>query len=87
MNAISANRPLLWAVSGGLLAALLPFAIEPLGDLLGVVPLGAFEWAVVAGFCIAVLAVVELAKAAANAGSADALAGPAGGIAGPTGRM
>lgn len=66
MNPITANRPLMLAVAGGLLAAVLPFLIPALGDLLGVVPLSLLEWAVVAGFGIALLGVVELAKSIAD---------------------
>lgn len=63
MHPPTANKPLLVSVSIGFIAALLPFWIPDLGDLLGVVPLSLMEWGWVSGFAIAVLAFVEAAKA------------------------
>jgi len=63
MQPLTANKPLIWAVGAGLLTALLPFFIPRLGVLLGIVPLSPEEWAWVAGFSIALLAMVEAAKA------------------------
>jgi Ca2+-transporting ATPase len=62
MNPIRSNRPLLWAVGGGLFTTALPFAIPPLGALLEVVPLALGQCAAVLGFALLLVAVVELAK-------------------------
>lgn len=65
MAPLRSNRPLLGAVSTGLLTAVVPFLLPPLGERLGVVPLGVRGWLLVTGFAAAVLAIVELAKVAA----------------------
>ncbi|CAN5123248.1 cation-transporting P-type ATPase [soil metagenome] len=64
MNPFS-NKPLLWAVGAGLFAATLPYWFPALGDLLGVVPLGMAQWALVVGFAVLLLVIVESAKAIA----------------------
>ncbi len=65
MNPLTANKPLLWAVGTGILTALLPFWIPSLGAVLEIVPLSLLEWSWVAGFALALLGIVELAKAVA----------------------
>lgn len=62
MTPVRANRPLLWSVLLGLATTALPFALPRLGGLLGVVPLSLLEWALVFGFALMLVAVVELAK-------------------------
>ncbi len=66
MNKLSANKPLIWAVSGGILTAILPFLIPGLGSLLGIVPLRLEEWLVVAGVAFGLLLMVEIAKWISN---------------------
>ena len=59
---LSANKPLVLAVVGGLITALLPFFVPALQRLLGIVPLNLEEWAVVGGVAISLLMAVEVAK-------------------------
>jgi len=66
MNPLSSNKPLVWAVSAGLLLAFLPFIAKPIRDLLGIVPLTYQQWALVAGVAVALLAVVEIGKSISN---------------------
>jgi len=63
MNPITANKPLIYAIVFGLLLAVLPFIITPLGSLLHVVPLAWQEWAIVFGFAVLLVLVVDGAKA------------------------
>ncbi len=63
MRPLRENKPLVGAVAGGLFLAAIPFLVPPLRDLLGIVPLSPVQWAVVAGMAIALLLVVEIAKA------------------------
>lgn len=63
MNPMTANKPLLAAMFGGVVMGLLPFLVAPLGSLLGVAPLSLGEWALVLGFSLFLLATVEAAKA------------------------
>ena len=63
MNPLTANKPLLWAVASGIVTALLPFWIPWLGAVLEIVPLSLAEWSWVAGFALALLVIVEAAKA------------------------
>ena len=66
MNKLSANKPLIWAVLGGLLTALIAFVIPGLRDLLGIVPLTLEELSWVIGAALSLLATVEVAKLIAN---------------------
>jgi len=66
MNKLSANKPLIWAVLGGLAMAVLPFLIPGLGNLLGLVPLTLIEWLEVAGVATGLLMVVEIGKWISN---------------------
>ncbi len=66
MNKVTTNKPLIWAVSAGLVTAVLPFFIPALGNLLGIVPLNWQEWLLVAGIALSLLGVVELGKWISN---------------------
>jgi len=61
-NPLSANKPLVVAVAGGLLLALLPFAVPGLRRVLGIIPLHVSDWLLVAGVSLSLLSVVELGK-------------------------
>ena len=63
MGPLSQNKALVAAVAGGLLMAILPFVVPAIGRALEVVPLSLAEWGLVAGIALALLAVVEVAKA------------------------
>lgn len=63
MNPITSNRPLIYAIFGGLLLAALPFVVEPIGSLLQVVELRWQEWGLVFGFAVTLLVIIEAAKA------------------------
>ena len=56
------NKPLVWAVAGGLALAVGAVVVPPVRRLLGVVPLSLGQWAVILGVALALLAVVEVAK-------------------------
>jgi len=66
MHKLSANMPLVWAVLAGLAMAVLPFLIQGLRDLLGLVQLTVWEWLEVAGIALGLLAVVEVGKWISN---------------------
>ena len=66
MNKLTANKPLIWAVIGGILTAIIAFLVPGLRDLLGIVPLTLQEWALVGGVALALLVVVEIGKAISN---------------------
>jgi Ca2+-transporting ATPase len=59
---LSRNKPLIWAVLGGLATVAIAFIVPGIRDLLGVVPLGLEEWMWVAGVALSLLAVVEIGK-------------------------
>jgi Ca2+-transporting ATPase len=59
---LSRNKPLIWAVAGGLLMAVIPFTIPWLRGLLGIVPLSWTEWLLVAGVAASLLIAVEIGK-------------------------
>ena len=59
---LSRNKPLIWAVLGGLATMAVAFIVPGIRDLLGIVPLGLEEWMWVAGVALALLAVVEIGK-------------------------
>ncbi len=62
------NKPLAWAVLGGLALAFGAVAIPPVRELLGVVPLRPVQWAAIMGVAFSLLAVVEVAKYLSNRG-------------------
>jgi Ca2+-transporting ATPase len=62
MPPLSQNKPLIWAVAAGILLAILPFVIPALGEVLGIVPLGLEQWALVFAVAGGLLMIVELAK-------------------------
>jgi Ca2+-transporting ATPase len=62
MNSLAKNKPLIWAVTGGLIIALSAFAFAPIRNLLGIVPLSLQQWIIVAGIALSLLLIVEIAK-------------------------
>lgn len=66
MNKLSDNKPLVWTVLLGLLTILIAFLIPGLRSALGLVTLSFAEWAMIIGFAISLMLVVEIAKAIAN---------------------
>jgi Ca2+-transporting ATPase len=65
-NPLSANKPLVWAVIGGLAMALLAFLVPGLRQVLGIVPLHVGDWLLVIGVALGLLAVVEMGKVLTN---------------------
>lgn len=59
---LTANKPLLVFVSLGFILALVPVLVPRLRTVLGVVPLGAGQWALVFGISLGLLTIVETAK-------------------------
>jgi Ca2+-transporting ATPase len=66
MTPLKQNKPLIWAVMGGIALAILPFLIPGLRNLLGIVPLTLGQWGLVAAIALGMLMVVELGKAISN---------------------
>jgi Ca2+-transporting ATPase len=66
VSPLSANKPLVWAVIGGLAMALLAFIVPGLRQVLGIVPLHIGDWLLVLGVALGLLAVVEVGKALTN---------------------
>jgi Ca2+-transporting ATPase len=60
------NPALVWTVLAGVATALVAFVIPGLRELLGIVPLTMAQWSLVAGIALLLLAIVEIAKLAAN---------------------
>ena len=60
---LSQNKPLIWAVLGGLAMVAIAFLIPGIRTLLGIVPLSLAEWALVAGIAVFLLTTVEVGKA------------------------
>ncbi len=60
---LSRNKPLIWAVLGGLAMVAIAFLIPGIRTLLGIVPLSLGEWALVTGVAVLLLATVEVGKA------------------------
>jgi P-type Ca2+ transporter type 2C len=71
MNPLTANPPLVYAVAGGIVMAVLPFLVPGLRGLLGLVPLTLGEWLEVAGIAMGLLLVVEVGKWISNRIHAD----------------
>jgi Ca2+-transporting ATPase len=63
MNKLTTNKPLIWAVVAGFLTIGIAFLIPGLRELLGIVPLSLQEWMWVIGIALALLVLVEIAKA------------------------
>jgi len=59
---LSANKPLVWTVAGGIGVALLPFVIPGLRKVLSIVPLNLGQSLQVAGVAVGLLMVVEIGK-------------------------
>ncbi len=66
MTPLSANKPLIVAVAGGVLLAILPFLIPGLRQALSIAPLHLDDWLLVVGVALGLLAVVEIGKAVSN---------------------
>ena len=66
MNRILDNKPLIWAVIGGLLVAVAAFIFNPIRNLLGIVPLSLQQWFVVTLIALSLLFTVEVAKFISN---------------------
>ncbi len=60
------NKTLVWTIAAGLATALIAFLIPGLREILGIVPLSALEWGVVAGVALILLMIVEVGKIIAN---------------------
>ncbi len=63
MTSLLNNKPLIFAVLGGLVLVALPFAVPGLRRLLGIVPLSWAQWGLIAGVAFALLLAVEIGKA------------------------
>jgi Ca2+-transporting ATPase len=63
---LSANKPLVAAVIGGLLVAIVAFLVPGLRQVLGIVPIHLEDWLLVAGVALGLLVVVEIGKAISN---------------------
>jgi Ca2+-transporting ATPase len=63
---LSANKPLVVAVLGGLATAIAAFLIPGLRKVLEIVPLHPVDWMLVVGVAVALLVVVEIGKATSN---------------------
>jgi Ca2+-transporting ATPase len=66
MNRLSENKPLVWAVLGGLLLVLIAFIVPGIRHLLGIVPLHPEQWLIVAGIASILLISVEIGKWISN---------------------
>ena len=62
MPSLKMNKPLIWAVGGGLLVAMIAFIIMPLRNLLGIVPLDLYQWFIIATIALTLLFTVEFGK-------------------------
>jgi len=62
MTPLMHNKPLIWAVIGGLALVVIAFAVPQLRHLLGIVPLSWDQWALISGVALALLMVVEIGK-------------------------
>ena len=61
-GSLKGNLPLVWAVAGGLLMAIIPFTIPVLRNLLDIVQLNFMDWIMVFGVALFNLTVVEVGK-------------------------
>jgi Ca2+-transporting ATPase len=62
MTPLSRNKPLIWAVLGGLALAVVALLVPGLQKLLDVTALSPSEWALVAGVAFSLLVIVEIGK-------------------------
>ncbi len=62
MNPLRVNKPLIWAVTSGLVLVLLPFFAPGLRQMLDIVPLHVEDWLLVGGVALGLLCVVEIGK-------------------------
>jgi Ca2+-transporting ATPase len=63
---LRANKPLVAAVLGGLLVAVVAFLVPGLREVLQIVPLHLVDWLLVMGVALGLLVVVEIGKAISN---------------------
>ncbi|MFM2106253.1 MAG: hypothetical protein RL338_1285 [Chloroflexota bacterium] len=75
MRPLGENKPLVGAIALGVAMTVVAFVVPPLRETLGLVPLEPLEWALVASFAVALLLVVELAKAVARRRAGDGASG------------
>lgn len=66
MRPLKENKPLIWAAIAGLLLVAIAFLIPGLRDLLGIVPLGLEQWALVIAVALGLLLIVETGKRISN---------------------
>jgi Ca2+-transporting ATPase len=59
---LSRNKPLVWAVIGGLLMVVIAFAIPAIRNALGIVPLTLQQWSWIAAIAFGLLFAVEIGK-------------------------
>ncbi len=62
MSPLSKNKPLIWAVIGGLLMVVIAFAFPGIRNLLGIVPLTLQQWSWIAAIAFGLLMAVEIGK-------------------------
>jgi Ca2+-transporting ATPase len=62
MSPLSKNKPLIWAVIGGLLMVVIAFAFPGIRNLLGIVPLTLQQWSWIAAIALGLLMAVEIGK-------------------------
>jgi len=66
MTPLRANKPLIAAVVGGVILAIVPFLVPGLRNALSIAPLHLDDWLIVAGVALGLLTVVEIGKAISN---------------------
>ena len=62
MGPLSRNKPLIWAVAGGLLMVAIAFFVPPVRHLLGIVPLTPMQWLQIFAIAFGLLVAVEIGK-------------------------
>lgn len=67
-GSVRRNKPLVWAVAGGLALAFAAFLIPPIRGILGIEPLSLAQWCAVFGVALGLMGVVEVAKLVCNRG-------------------
>jgi len=75
-SSLAQNKPLAVSVAGGLLLAVGAVLLPPIRNLLGIVPLHWYQWALVFGGAIGLLGIVEVAKYVSNRRQSPRLAAP-----------
>ena len=66
MSPLSQNKPLILAVLSGLALVGVAFAVPPIRELLGIVPLSLEQWVLIGCVALFLLAVVEVGKWVSN---------------------